>query len=93
MALTFTTARDLAPLGIRVNAIAPGLMETPLFGTVRDDIRASLIESVVFPSRIGRPAEFADLVGHLIDNDYINGETVRIDAGARLPHRSAARQS
>lgn len=91
VALTFVAARDLAPLGVRVNAIAPGLMETPLFSTVRDDIREDLLESVVFPRRIGLPSEYARLVGHLIENDYINGETVRIDAAARLPYRRSVR--
>ena len=91
VALTFVAARDLAPLGIRVNAIAPGLMETPLLGTVRDDIREQLLESVVHPRRIGLPSEYARLVGHLVENDYINGETIRIDAAARLPYRSSNR--
>jgi len=91
VAMTFTAARDLAPLGIRVDAIAPGLMETPLFATVRRDIRDGLVESVVWPRRSGAPEEFAHLVGHLIENDYINGETVRLDAGARLPYRASTR--
>ncbi len=91
VALTFVAARDLAPLGVRVNAIAPGLMETPLLATVRDDIREQLLESVVLPRRVGLPSEFARLVGHLIENDYINGETVRIDAAARLPYRRSVR--
>lgn len=88
VAMTFVAARDLAPLAIRVNAIAPGLMETPLFATIRDDVREGLLESVVSPRRVGLPSEFARLAAHLIDNDYINGETIRLDAGARLPYRS-----
>jgi NAD(P)-dependent dehydrogenase (short-subunit alcohol dehydrogenase family) len=87
VALSFVAARDLAPLGIRVNAIAPGLMETPLLSTVRDDIREGLIASTVFPRRIGLPAEYASLAAHLIDNDYLNGETIRLDAATRLPYR------
>lgn len=86
VAMSFVAARDMAHLGIRTNAIAPGLMETPLFATVRDDIRRGLVESVVHPSRVGRPNEFASLACFLIDNDYINGETIRLDAAARLPY-------
>lgn len=86
VALTFTAARDLAPLGIRVNAIAPGVMETPILGGIRDDVRAGIVSSVVFPSRLGRPEEFAALVMHLVDNEYLNGETIRLDAATRLPH-------
>lgn len=86
VALTFTAARDLAPLGIRVNAIAPGVMETPILGGIRDDVKAGIVSSVVFPHRLGRPDEFAALVMHLVDNEYLNGETIRLDAATRLPH-------
>jgi NAD(P)-dependent dehydrogenase (short-subunit alcohol dehydrogenase family) len=86
VALTFTAARDLAPLGIRVNAIAPGVMETPILAGIRDDVRAGIVSSVVYPPRLGRPDEFASLVMHLIDNEYLNGETIRLDAATRLPH-------
>ena len=87
VALTFTAARDLAPMGIRVNAIAPGMMETPILGGIRDDIKSGLVDSVVLPRRIGRPSEYAALVVHLVENDYINGETIRLDAATRLPYR------
>ena len=86
VALTFTAARDLAPLGIRVNAIAPGVMETPILGGIREDVKAGIVASVVYPHRLGRPDEFASLVMHLIDNEYLNGETIRLDAATRLPH-------
>jgi len=86
-AMTFVAARDLGELGIRVNAIAPGLMETPLFGTIRDDIRDGLIASVVHPPRVGRPSEFAALVCVLVEQEYLNGETIRLDAAARMPHQ------
>ena len=86
-AMTFVGARDLGDLGIRVNAIAPGLMETPLFGTIRQDIRDGLISSVVHPARVGRPEEFASLVCVLVEHEYLNGETVRLDAAARMPHQ------
>jgi NAD(P)-dependent dehydrogenase (short-subunit alcohol dehydrogenase family) len=86
-AMTFVAARDLGNLRIRVNAIAPGLMETPLFGTIREDIREGLIASVVHPPRVGRPSEFASLVCLLVEHEYLNGETIRLDAAARLPHQ------
>ena len=87
IALTATAARDLAPLRIRVNAIAPGLIDTPLVATVRDDVRHGLVEAVVHPRRAGRPDEFARLVEHLVDNEYLNGEVIRLDGASRLPHR------
>ncbi len=86
-AMTFVAARDLGDLGIRVNAIAPGLMETPLFGTIRDDIRDGLIASVVHPPRVGHPSEFASLVCVMVEQEYLNGETIRLDAAARMPHQ------
>ncbi len=86
VALTFTAARDLAPLRIRVNAIAPGFIDTPLVTTIRDDVRAKLVETVVHPKRPGLPEEYAALAMHLIDNGYLNGETVRLDAASRLPY-------
>lgn len=92
VALTFTAARDLAPLGIRVNAIAPGVMETPILGGIRDDVRAGIVSSVVFPQRMGQPDEFAALVMHLVDNEYLNGETIRLDAATRLPYDDPQRR-
>lgn len=86
VALTFTAARDLAPLRIRVNAIAPGLIETPLIATIRDDVKGGLVDAVVHPRRAGRPVEFASLALHLVDNDYINGEVIRLDGASRLPY-------
>lgn len=86
VALTFTAARDLAPLRIRVNAIAPGFIDTPLVTTIRDDVRRELVATVVHPKRPGLPEEYAGLAMHLIDNGYMNGETVRLDAAARLPY-------
>ena len=88
VALSLTAARDLAPLGIRVMSIAPGMMETPLLGTVRSDVRDGLVKSMVYPRRIGYPEEFAALALHCVDNDYLNGPTIRIDAAARLPHQT-----
>jgi len=68
-----------------VNGIAPGLMATPLVETIRDDVMDGLVDNIVHPRRAGRPEEFAALAMHLIDNEYLNGETVRLDAGSRLP--------
>jgi len=84
VSLTLSLARDLAPQRIRVNTIAPGLMDTDLFHDLAPAAIASHIEKVQFPKRLGDPAEFAELVCHLIENRYINGETVRIDAALRV---------
>ena len=83
-AMTLPLARDLASYGIRVNTIAPGIMETPMIGGMTDEVRESLSHIHVFPKRLGRPDEFAALVQHLFENTLINGETVRLDAGARM---------
>lgn len=85
VALSITGARDLAPLRIRVNAIAPGLIETPLVTTIRDDVKRGLVDAVVHPRRAGAPSEFARLALHLIENEYVNGEVVRLDGASRLP--------
>jgi NAD(P)-dependent dehydrogenase (short-subunit alcohol dehydrogenase family) len=84
MAMTITAARDLAPLGVRVMTIAPGLFDTPLLGTLPDDARARLSAGVVCPRRLGEPAEYAALVEHIVANPYLNGETVRLDGGLRM---------
>lgn len=84
-AMTLPAARDLARAGIRVNAIAPGLFRTPLFDSLGEAVCAELAEDVVFPPRLGRPEEFARLAAFLIGHPYMNGETVRLDGGLRLP--------
>lgn len=84
VALTLSLARDLTPHNIRANTIAPGLMNTDLFHNLAPEAIASHIEKVQFPKRLGDPAEFAALVCHLIENRYINGETIRIDAALRV---------
>jgi NAD(P)-dependent dehydrogenase (short-subunit alcohol dehydrogenase family) len=86
-AMTLPLARDLASYGIRVNTIAPGIMETPMIGGMTDEVRESLAQVHVFPKRLGRPAEFAALCQHLFENTLINGETVRLDAAARMGPR------
>lgn len=80
-------ARDLSPLGIRVFGIAPGLYDTPLTADMAPAFRDYLVSTLEFPKRGGRPPEFAALVAHIIDNTYLNGEIIRIDAGTRSPPR------
>ncbi|NMH58584.1 SDR family NAD(P)-dependent oxidoreductase [Alteromonas ponticola] len=83
--LTLPMARDLAPLGIRVNTIAPGVMGTPMLLAMPDKVQDALTANVQFPKRLGLPAEFAKLVIHMLDNAYLNGETVRLDGALRMP--------
>jgi len=83
--MTVPAARDLAPVGIRVNTIAPGLMDTPLLGLLPEENRRALGAGVLFPKRLGSPAEFAQLVLAIAENGYMNGETIRLDGGLRMP--------
>ena len=83
--MTLPAARDLAPVGIRVCTIAPGLMDTPLLGLLPDDQRQALGAGVLFPKRLGSPDEFAALVAAIVENPYLNGETIRLDGGLRMP--------
>lgn len=85
--LTIQTARDLASLMIRVCTIAPGLMDTPLLAGLREDIRDQLAASVPNPHRLGRPSEYALLVGQIVENPYLNGETIRLDGALRMAPR------
>lgn len=85
VAMGITAARDLARSGIRVNTVAPGIIETPLMEALGPEVNASLAASVPFPARLGRPEEFAQLVAMLAEHDYINGETVRMDGALRMP--------
>ena len=85
VAMTLPAARDLAPVGIRVVTIAPGIIDTPMLGALPEEARAALTKNVVFPKRLGEPADYANLAAHIIDNDYLNGETIRIDAALRMP--------
>jgi NAD(P)-dependent dehydrogenase (short-subunit alcohol dehydrogenase family) len=82
--MTLPIARDLAPLGIRVMTIAPGIFETPLLAGLPEAARLSLGQQVPFPPRLGRPAEFAALVGHIIENQMLNGEVIRLDGAIRM---------
>ncbi|WP_309057487.1 SDR family NAD(P)-dependent oxidoreductase [Streptomyces sp.] len=85
--LGITAARDLASAGIRVNTIAPGVIETPMLAAVGEEFRAALAAGVPFPRRLGRPGEFAQLVAAFLDNDYLNGTTVRMDGALRMAPR------
>ncbi|MGI8750726.1 MAG: SDR family NAD(P)-dependent oxidoreductase [Acidimicrobiales bacterium] len=84
--MTLPVARDLAVIGVRVNTIAPGLIDTPIygFGGNAEEFKAKLKRDVLYPDRLGQPAEFASLALELITNSYMNAETIRIDGGARL---------
>jgi NAD(P)-dependent dehydrogenase (short-subunit alcohol dehydrogenase family) len=85
--LTLPVARDLAALGIRVNTIAPGLIDTPIYGEgpASEAFKANLGKNVLFPKRLGTADELADMVVACITNDYMNGETLRVDGGIRMP--------
>jgi NAD(P)-dependent dehydrogenase (short-subunit alcohol dehydrogenase family) len=83
--LSLPMARDLAPLGIRVNTIAPGIMGTPMLLAMPENVQTALASNVQHPKRLGLPEEFAKLVLHIVDNQYINGETIRLDGGLRMP--------
>ncbi len=83
--MTLPAARDLAPVGIRVCTIAPGIFDTPMLGMLPEDKRAALSADVVFPKRLGDPAEYAELVASIVGNRYLNGETIRLDGALRMP--------
>jgi NAD(P)-dependent dehydrogenase (short-subunit alcohol dehydrogenase family) len=85
--MTLPIARDLARRGIRVVTIAPGIMDTPLLGALPDEARASLGKQVPYPQRLGTPEEFAALAVHIAENDYLNGETIRLDGAIRMAPR------
>ncbi len=84
VSLTLTAARDLAAAGIRVCTVAPGLIDTPLLGTLPDPARDALSQTVLFPKRLGTAADFASLVLEIVRNPYLNGEVIRLDAGIRM---------
>jgi NAD(P)-dependent dehydrogenase (short-subunit alcohol dehydrogenase family) len=83
--MTLPAARDLSPVGIRVLTIAPGIFETPMLGLLPEEARQALLKNVVFPKRLGQPDDYAALVAHMVENSYLNGETIRIDASLRMP--------
>jgi NAD(P)-dependent dehydrogenase (short-subunit alcohol dehydrogenase family) len=83
--MTLPAARDLAPVGIRVCTIAPGLFDTPLLGQLPDEQRQALAKDVVFPRRLGTAGEYAHLVKAIVENGYFNAEVFRLDGGLRMP--------
>jgi len=86
-ALTMPAAREFAQFGIRVMAIAPGIILTPMLMALPPEVQQSLGASVPFPKRLGHPSEFAALVQHIVENEYLNGEVIRLDGALRLPPR------
>ncbi|MDQ6816686.1 MAG: SDR family NAD(P)-dependent oxidoreductase [Actinomycetota bacterium] len=85
--MTLPAARDLAGAGIRVSTIAPGTFDTPLLGTLPEAARDALAQVIPFPARLGKPAEFAALAGHIAENEMLNGEVIRLDGALRMPPR------
>lgn len=85
--MTLPIARELGRFGIRVVTIAPGVFETPMLGGLNEESRQALVKDAVFPARLGRPSEYALLVRQVIENPMLNGETIRLDGGLRMPPR------
>jgi NAD(P)-dependent dehydrogenase (short-subunit alcohol dehydrogenase family) len=82
--MTLPAARDLAVAGVRVCTIAPGTFDTPLLGALPDENRQALAQAIPFPSRLGQPDEFAALAVHIVENEMLNGETIRLDGALRM---------
>ena len=82
--MTLPMARELARFGIRVMTVAPGVFWTPMVDGMPEDVQKSLAATIPFPSRLGKPEEFADLVAYILGNTYLNGETIRLDGATRL---------
>ena len=87
VAMTLPVARELARSGIRVMTIAPGIFDTPMMAGLPEEARESLGKQVPFPSRLGKPEEYADLVRHIFENEMLNGEVVRLDGAIRMSPR------
>jgi len=85
--MTICLARDLAQYGVRVNTIAPGIIDTPMLASLDEPVRTGLAAGVPFPHRLGRPEDYAQTVAFLLEHDYINGETVRMDGALRMAPR------
>ena len=84
VAMTLPIARELARFGIRVMTIAPGTFETPMMGNLSEEARRSLGQQVPFPPRLGHPSEYAALARHIIENEMLNGEVIRLDGAIRM---------
>jgi len=87
VSMTLPIARDLSAIGVRVNTIAPGLIDTPIYGSgeASEKFKANLALNVVFPKRLGYAEEIASMIVELVSNDYMNAEVVRVDGGIRFP--------
>ena len=85
--MTLPMARDLADKGVRVMAIAPGIMKTPMVASFPEDVQQALAAQIPFPSRLGEPDEFARLVVHICENQFLNGEVIRLDGAIRMTPR------
>ena len=85
--MTLPIARELAPLGMRVMTIAPGIFDTPMLGTLPENVRAALGSQVPFPSRLGNPDEFAAVAEHIVTNSMLNGTVIRLDGALRMGPR------
>jgi len=87
VSMTLPIARDLASLGIRICTIAPGTFETPMLAGLPEPNRKALAAQIPFPQRLGRPTEYAALARHIVENEMLNGETIRLDGALRMPPR------
>jgi 3-hydroxyacyl-CoA dehydrogenase/3-hydroxy-2-methylbutyryl-CoA dehydrogenase len=85
--MTLTIARDMGRAGIHCVTIAPGVFDTPLMALAGEDVRAGIIANIPFPKRLGTSKEYAHLAKHIIENPYLNGETIRLDGAVRMPPR------
>lgn len=83
--MTLPAARDLGVVGVRVVTIAPGIFDTPMLGQLSEEVRAALAKDVVFPKRLGDPAEYGGFVRSIVETGYLNGETIRLDGALRMP--------
>lgn len=84
VSMTLPAARELGKFGVRVMTIAPGAVETPMMADVKDEYREKIEDAIPFPSRMAKPEEFASLALHIVENEYLNGETIRLDGAVRL---------
>ncbi|NRB70407.1 MAG: SDR family NAD(P)-dependent oxidoreductase [Xanthomonadales bacterium] len=82
--MTLPLAREFARFGVRVNSVAPGIFWTPMVDGMPEQVQEALNASIPFPSRLGKPEEFAELAAHMVENSYFNGETIRLDGAVRL---------
>lgn len=87
VSVTLTLARELAREGIRVNAISPGLMDTPMLASLPDPVREALVATTLYPKRLGKPGEYAALARHIVENTFLNGSVIRFDGALRMAPR------